>query len=155
MTSPTPIREERLSGVRFDGKDFSGRDLRKMSLKGSVFHNCNFDGVDLSHVDCEGSDFSGSTFRRTICYYTNFRNARLANTVFEPADAYGVTFTMHCKTFENMKISPLYWYAWLMFATQMWPQQKPGEDNIKDLLIGMIGATRYQKLRDLFSRRDL
>lgn len=137
-------------------EDFSGKDFRGESLSGAVYHQCSFDGANLSEVDCSYSDFSGSTFRNTNCYRTNFAHSKLAATVFEPSDCYGMTMTFECKTFENMRISQLYWYSWLMFAASMVPASGPVKDDIKSLLIGgVIGAERYIKLRDLFRRRDM
>jgi hypothetical protein len=143
-----------LVGGRYEKEDFAGNDFRGQPLAGMVFHQCNFDGCNFTDVDCTGTDFSGSSFRKAICTRTNFRNAKLANTVFEPADCYGMTLTMDCKTFENMRVSQLWWYGWLLFGTMMIPAVGPVPGNLRDVLIGAIGAERFVKLRDLFTRRE-
>jgi uncharacterized protein YjbI with pentapeptide repeats len=144
-----------LSGQRFERKDFSGQDLRRFNLSKAVFHFCNFDKANLSEVDCSGSDFMGSTFRDTTCYRTNFKDCKLAGVVFEPKDAYGVTFSFTCETFTGMRISQLWFYSWLMMAAAMVPIEPPTELTLTDKLIAMIGAERYVRLKALFARREI
>lgn len=143
-----------VSGGKYERVDYSGQDFRASSLSRMVFHHCNFDGCNLTDVDCEGTDFSGSSFRRALCTRTNFRNAKLANTVFEPQDCYGMTITMDCKTFENARVSQLWWYGWLLFGAMMIPAIGPVKGNLRDVLIATIGAERFVKLRALFTRRE-
>lgn len=135
--------------------DFSDQDLRGKDFSHGVYTRCNFDRANLSSVNCEGSDFIGSTFRQTICHRTNFKDARLGATVFEPSDAYGITITLACQTFINMKVSQLWWYCWLILLSMMQPAQEPITENLKDKLIAMIGAVRYVKLKAMFDRRDV
>lgn len=124
-------------------------------LSHSVFKNCCFDGCDLSGAACEYSDFTGSSFRDSNLYRTSFKASKLACVVFEPKDAYGITFTLECSTFENMQISQLWWFAWVMFAAKMLPTVGPIRENLHDKLVGMIGAERYVKLIELFRRREV
>ena len=145
---------EKLTHVVHDGTDFSGQDLKGRNLSDSCFKNCNFDHANLVDAVCERSDFTGSTFRKSLMTRASFKNSKLANTVFEPADCYGITFTFDCKTFENMKIGQLWWYCWLVFAASMIPASHPIKGNLKDQLIGIIGAERLIKLRNMFQRRN-
>lgn len=151
MTAPA---QEKLAGVKHEGVDFSGHDLKGRDLSHSVFVKCNFDRANLTSANCEGSDFTCSTFRKSYLTYANFKDAKMAGTVFEPTDCYGITLTMHCKTFENVNISLLHWYSWLVLTVSMTPT---GMDGIKlrDQLIGVIGAERWVKLRELFGRRNV
>jgi Pentapeptide repeats (8 copies) len=135
--------------------DFSGQDLSKLKLRQSVFFCCNFDGADLTEADCEGSDFCSSTFRRTICYRTNFKDAKLSNTLFDPKDCFGMTVTLQCKTFEGMQPSQIWWYGFLFFLTMMRPLPGPVKEPLVDNLIAMIGAERYVNLKAMFQKRDL
>src|ERR1700681_509802 len=91
-----------LTHVVHDGADFSGQDLRGRNLSDSCFRNCNFDRANLTDAICERSDFTGSSFSHSLLTRTSFKNSKLANTIFDPADCYGITFTFDCKTFENM-----------------------------------------------------
>lgn len=146
-----------LSGQKFARVDFSGHDLRGCHLTKAEFLFCNFDKANMSEVDCTGSTFTGSTFRDTICYRTNFKDCKLGGIVFEPRDAYGVTFSFTCETFTGVKISQLWFFSWLLMAAAMEPQEglKPGEIGLVDKLIAVIGAERYVRLKALFARREL
>jgi len=134
-------------------EDFSYQDLSHADLSNSKFAQCNFDYADLSEANCSHSNFAGSSFKGSICYRTNFANAKLGATIFEPRDCYGMTVTLECGSFQNMHVSPLWWYAWLILLSLMLPVTEPGDD-LKSKLIAMIGAERYVKLRSMFSRRD-
>jgi Pentapeptide repeats (8 copies) len=144
--------DELLTGRAFKGVDFSGKNLSKCDLRYSKFQWCNFDNADLSEANCEGSDFSGSTFRNSNCYRTNFKDCNLKGVVFEPRDAYGVTFSFSCQTFENMQLGQLWWFCWLQMLAKTVPTKGPVKDDIRAKLINVIGAGRYVKLDQLFKR---
>jgi uncharacterized protein YjbI with pentapeptide repeats len=159
LAQPPTFDKSRYRGVDLSKKkiyttDFSGCDLSRLKLKHSLFMNCNFDRSDMSETDCEGSEFFGSTFRDTICYRTNFKDAKLAGTLFHPKDAFGMTITLTCKTFEDMKVSKLWWYMWLMFGTLLRPECLLGEQDLRDKLIVCIGAEKYVKLGALMKQRE-
>lgn len=140
---------------KFYSQDFSGLDLTNKKMRQSMFMNCKFDGANLTEADCEGSDFFGSSFRETICYRTNFKDAKLAGTLFEPKDCFGMTITMQCQTFDGMRVSPIWLYGWLIFATMMRPVKMPAGEDLMNGVIAAIGAERYVKLRSMFTKRDL
>ncbi len=141
-----------LSRQRFYSRDFSGQDLRKVSMRGSLFSSCNFDSADLSEADCTGSDFQGSSFDQTTCYRTNFKDATLAGTRFNPKDCFGMTLTLQCKTFQGMKVGALWFYAWLLFATMMHPFGDTSD--MVDRVVTAIGPERWVKLKALFGKRQ-
>lgn len=151
---PAAIIQE-LSRQRFYKHDFSGQDLSKAKMKHSLFSECNFDNADMSEADCQGSEFFGSTFRDTKLYRTNFADAKLANTVFMPRDAFGITLTMNCKTFENMQVSQLWLLSFLMLGSMMLPETEPVKTDFRDGILAVIGAERYTKLRAMFARREM
>src|SRR5678816_3146824 len=122
---------EDLCGKKIYNRSFAGMNLAKKKLRQSLFFQCSFDDADLTDADCEGSEFVGSTFRRTICYRTNFKDAKLP-CIFEPKDCFGMTLTMQCQTFSGMKISPLWWWGWIYFATLMHPITLPGQEDLRD-----------------------
>lgn len=166
MTSVSPVVEtavpvpylvdEDLCRRKFYSRDFTGAKLYKKRMRQSLFYRCIFDDADMTEADCEGSEFTGSTFRRTNCYRTNFKDAKLGATLFEPKDCFGMTVTLQCKTFEQMKVSPLWWNIWLMLATMMHPVQPlaPGP-LMEEKLIAFIGAEKYVKLRSMLKGREL
>lgn len=151
----TALALENLSGVAWTGRDFTGQNLRGRKLNHSKFIACNFDKADLTEANCEWCDFTGSTFRDTMCTRTNFKDARLVGTVFEPKDCYGMTITLQCQTFQGMKISQLHWYSWLILASMMTPASGPVKGDLTDRLINAIGAERYVKMKNLFRNREI
>jgi hypothetical protein len=147
-------RGRNLSRQRFYSVDFSNQDLSKCLMKNTLFHGCNFDDADMSESECEGSEFFGSTFRNTICYRTNFKDAKLANTVFAPKDAFGITVSLQCKSFENMQVPQLWFLSWLLFSSMMIPDPGPIKQDFHADVLGIIGAERYVKLKALFGKRN-
>jgi hypothetical protein len=151
-----PVRPiQKWLGVKRTGENYSGLDLSGHNLSNSLFISCNFDRTDMTDVIAENSVFQGCSFRDTICYRTSFKNSKLAGSVFEPSDAYGMTITLTCETMRGVQISQMWFYSWLMFATQMEPAAGPVLEDIKAGLIAMIGAARYAKLSALFQRREM
>jgi uncharacterized protein YjbI with pentapeptide repeats len=152
----TPLLKpkEELSKQKFYSRDFSGMDFSHAKMRHSLFYQCNFNRSNMSMADCEGSEFTNSTFIDTICYRTNFKDAKLANTQFAPKECFGMTITLQCKTFENMKVSQIWWYAFLFFATLMRPTNSPIKEPLLDNLIAMIGNNRWVKLNAMFGKRD-
>lgn len=141
--------------TRFEGTSFEGQDLRGKDLSGSIYLNCNFDNADLTEANCSRCDFTCSSFRHTLLTRTNFAQSKLACTVFEPNDCYGMTITLECRTFQNATIGQIHWYSWLMFLASMMPVAVPVKDNLRDNLVALIGAERYVKLKAMFARREL
>jgi hypothetical protein len=148
-----PTAEEDLSGKRFHGRSFRGQNLARRKMKGSVFIHCCFDDADLTKADCSNSDFTASSFRNTILYGTNFANSRLAGTIFEPKDCFGMTVTLQCRTFDSMKMSPLWSMGWLAFFLMM--KHSGPAAHLPDEIIAAIGAERYAKIMSLFGKREI
>ena len=144
-----------LTGQKFEKEDFSGQDLSKKNLSGSIFSYCNFDNADMSEANCEGSDFVGSSFHNTNMYRLNGRNAKFTSSLFEPRDCYGITLTFDCKTFQNVKIGQLWWFAVLTMWASMIPAMRPVQGPLRDNLIALIGAERYAKLKQMLIAREM
>lgn len=152
----TDYRGKDLSRQKFYSEDFSMQDLRKVKLRQSTFHRCNFDGADMTEAECEGSEFSGSSFRNTNCYRTNFKDAKLGATIFEPKDCFGMTLTLQCSTFTNMKISTVWWMVWVMFASMMKPGRSVAEEEaLQNQLITAVGSEQYVRLRSHLQKREV
>lgn len=135
------------------GIDFSERDLRREPMAYQIYNNCNFDGATLPD-DCSHTRFIQCSFRRTNCRGVNFMNSVFPACVWEPDDCYGMTITINCKTFENLHISQLWFYLWLMMAASMRPAAGPVTADLRELLISFIGQDRYLKLHALLVRRS-
>jgi len=149
------FRGKDLSRQKHYGVDFSGQNLSRLRMKQSLFHRCNFDNADMTEADCEGSEFFGSTFRDTVMYRTNCKDAKLAATIFEPKDAFGLTVTLQCKTFDKMKVSPMWWYTFICLATLMLPGNVKDQELMINALIQAIGPERYVRLRTLLQKREI
>lgn len=155
MEMKKDYRGQDLSRKKFYQVDFSKQDLSRMKMRQSLFHRCNFDDADMTESDCEGTEFIGSTFRDTVMYQTNCKDAKLAGTVFMPKDAFGLTITLRCKTFDKMKVSPLWWYVWLMFGSLMQPGSVADTEELHNRLIQAVGPERYVKLTSLLHKREI
>lgn len=155
METKKEYRGRDLSRQRFYQVDFSSQDLSKLKLRQSLFHRCNFDAADMTETDCEGSEFFGSTFRNTVMYRTNCKDAKLAGCVFEPKDCFGITVTLQCKTFDKMKVSPMWWYVWMCFAGLMLPGSVRECEELQNRLIQAVGPERYVRLTTLMSKREI
>ena len=155
MSAAAQIDMSDMSRKKYYNQNFAGKDLSHKKMRSSFFYRCNFDNSDMSHTDAEGSEFVGCSFVDTTCYFTNFKDAKLAGNIFKPKDAYGMTLTMSCKTFEGMETKQLWWFAMLVFATMMVPEREPSNEDLNAKLIAMIGADRYIKLRSMFSKREI
>jgi hypothetical protein len=133
--------------------DYSGQDLSGQDLSCTDFICCRFDQADLSDANCTGCDFTGSSMKGTKCTRTNFTNAKLA-CIFYPRDCYGMTLTLHCRTFTGMSISRMWWYGFLYCAMLMQPEFEEGKDP-RDTLIALMGSEKYLKIKSLFTRRQI
>ena len=115
------FRTANLCSKKIYHQDFRNQDLSKLKMRNSLFYTCDFSNADMTETDCTESEFFGSKFNDTICYRTNFTDAKLAGSIFLPKDAYGITLSMTCRTFDGMKVSPLWWFALATFLTMMHP----------------------------------
>jgi hypothetical protein len=142
-----------LSKQKFFNKDFSDMDLKGVPMDHSVFTLCKFKNADISGNDCSYSNFSGSDLTDVIANSTNFAHSQLGCRFF-PKDAYGITLTLECKTFQGMVVGKLWWYAWLYFAAIMLPEKDEGKDLV-DILIKAIGSQKYLTLKKIFEARRM
>lgn len=142
-----------LSGKSYFNKDFSGMDLKGVPMHHSRFALCKFVGTDITGNDCSHSDFSGSDLTDVRCNGANFAHTILGCRFF-PKDAFGITVTLECRTFQGMLVNKLWWMAWVYFALIMIPE-KDGGVNLNDLLISALGSDRYIKLKKLFDARRI
>lgn len=135
------------------GEDFTGQDLRMRRMDHQIYVRCVFDHAILPK-DCSFTEFRQCSFKGTDCREVNFMHSVFPACVFEPEDCYGMTITITCKTFENLHVSQLWFYLWLMMAAAMRPAAEPVQADLRELLISFIGQDRYRKLQLLLVRRS-
>jgi hypothetical protein len=145
-----------LSNKKFYNQNFRGADFNKRDMRRSTFMYCTFDGADMSEADCTGSEFYGSSFRETNCRATNFKDANLHATLFEPSDCYGMTLTFNCSTFQDVKISRVWWDAFLFCLCGLMIPAKDGEGfDPRSAIINAIGREHFIALAEKFKQRTL
>ena|SRR6201996_9868304 len=145
---------ESLSNKQFFRKDFSGQDLSEQNLSHSTFTCCNFNKANLTKANCSYSDFTASTMIGTKCTYTDFSHTKLA-CVFRPMDAFGITWTMECRTFKGMTVNMLWWLCYIYFAIMMTPDKEKDGSDPRDKLITLMGKEKYLKLAAMFKAREI
>lgn len=143
---------EVLTGKKFSFVSFVGQDLSKQDLSHSQFIHCDFTDCNLEEADCSWSMFNGSNFTGAILRYTNFARSNLNDIKFYPKDAYGVIFSLECKTFKDMHISRNWWYGYIYFALTMDPERENGKDP-RDGVIVSMGSDRYRRLCAMYQNR--
>jgi len=152
-TQITTVRSDR-SGKHFYNRkllnyDFSGQKLDHADFRCASLIGANFDDADLSYANFEGANLRGASLKGTRCYRTNFKDACLAMSDFEPKDAFGITFTFACESFDGAKPAKLWWYMWLMMLLRM----KSPEDAMELDVIKAIGPDTYAGLQALMTNR--
>ena len=140
----------RSANKRFYQEDFSGLDLSNADFRNATFHECNFRGANLSYANFTSANCWGSDFEDAICYRANFTDAVLANTNFLPREAFGITLTLNCDSFDGMKVSNKLFQYWLYIASLMEPPDK----SLSDKLIAGLGAENYVKLAKIFREKE-
>ena len=129
--------------------DFSGQNLSHADFRCASLMGCNFNDADLSYANFEGANLRNATLVGKRCYRTNFKDAALAGSAFEPKDAFGATFTFACEAFDGMKPAKLWWYMWLMMLLRMHPPEVDMELDV----IKIIGPDRYAGLQQLMKQQ--
>lgn len=143
---PYKFRGLKLSNVDFSGLDLHGADFRQTSAP-----FCKFRKANLRFANCESANFYGCDFTDADMHRINLKDATLSDCIMEPADLFGATITLECRSFQGMKVSPGWWYGWLFYGLLM----KPPSQDMEDKLIGLLGVERYQVLRDQYVRRRM
>jgi hypothetical protein len=153
MAETLVVRADRAGKSFYNQKllnhDFSGQKLDHADFRCACLIGANFNDADLSYANFEGANLRGASLVGTRCYRTNFKDAALACSNFEPKDAFGVTFTFACESFDQAKVAKLWWYMWLMMLLRM----KPPEEDMELDVIKIIGPDRYAGLQQLMARR--
>jgi hypothetical protein len=149
VTTGDSRRTKLFYNKKFYNHSFKGQDLSHADFRSATLIGCDFTEADLSYANFEGANCRGANFTTTRLYRTNFKDAALADSIFEPKDAFGMTITLSCETFDGMKMSKLWYLVWLMLLLR----SKPPEEEMELKLINVIEPERYAGLRTLFDRR--
>lgn len=143
--------DKNFRGMKLPGGSFVGQDLRRADFRASSLPGAKFNGSDLTYASFESANCSCIDTTDAILHRTNFKDADLAGCIWAPADCFGVTLTLECKTFQGMKILPGWWYGWIFYALLM----KPPSQELEDKLIAFMGTERYTVLRQQYARRQM
>lgn len=138
------FRGLKLPGGDFSGLDLEGADFRGASLVGAKFNEANLKFAHFENANCVGSDFTDAVMHRASLKDTN-----MSRTKFLPKDAFGLTVTLECKSFQDMEISEGWWGGWLMYGLVM----KPPTEEHRARLIQAIGLAQWEILRSQYANR--
>lgn len=145
---------ERVAKKKIVGKfykhDFSvDPNMKGADLRGISALECNFDGVDLTEALMSEGNFYGSSFVDTKMSHADLSNAILANSVFKPKDAFDITVTLNCASFEGIKTDHSHFLGLINCALMM----TIDDVDLKNRIIEAIGAETYVALQKLFRSR--
>jgi uncharacterized protein YjbI with pentapeptide repeats len=154
MPTETTTEVKNFKGQKFYDHDFSNQDLRKADMRRATFIDCNFDNADMTYADCEGSNFYRSSFKNTKLYYASFKNASLAEIKFYPQNAFGLTISLDCNSFDNVEISAHYLAAWMYDISTMKVPEEIRQD-IYAICRKLIGAEKFERLAKLIEDRSI
>ena len=132
--------------------DFSGKNLQGADFRGAAVPYCDFSRCNLKFANFENSNCYGTKFDDADLHRANFKDAQMSDSSIGMAsDLYGVTFTLECKSFQGIKISPGWWWGWCFYLLLMKTPSKEAEDAI----IQAMGVERYRILHDQYARRRI
>lgn len=147
------VMKKRLAGKKFYRYEFSKdphmQDLRGADLRGISAIECDFSGVDLSESLMSEGNFYGSKFEDTNLSHADISNAIMANTVMKPRDAFDMTLTLNCASFDGMKTDNSHFLGFINFALMM----HIDDTALKNRIIEAIGAETYVAVQRMFRGR--
>ena len=116
METMTEVKKKNYYSAKLYREDFSGKDLAHANFRNASLIGCNFTDANLAYADFDSANCREANFTRSILYRANFKDAALADSIFDPKDAFGMTITLSCETVDGMKIGKIWWFVWLMMA---------------------------------------
>ena len=139
---------------KFFDTDFSGQDLTHADFRGCTLVNCNFDNSNLRYATFEGANCMGSSFRQASLYHTNFKDAILQKAILDPRDAFGMTLSIACDTFDKAELGKIWLAGWLYLP--LLAQLPEGtKEKLEAILVDLIGEERLKGLERHFADRTL
>jgi len=138
------------------GTDFRGMKLQNADFRGATLVGCLFDDADCKYANFESANCWGASFVGTNMHRANIANACFENVDFRPRDCFGLTLTLHCKTFNNWKVDHDMMKLWF-FMPVKWqlPEVKGRPGFWVEKIIGILGPERVEKLKMIFDVRQI
>lgn len=148
------LRNNQTSGKKFANRPLRGMDFSKRNGKdkedlcNADFRNAKLIDAVFDDSDCTGADFTDAncnraSFRNCKLYKATFKRSNLAGCDFEGADLRGITITLSCDTFENLRLPSKWLAAWLFF-----PMIMDIPEDVKMKLEAIIGPQTVQILKE-------
>lgn len=137
-------------GLKLPDADFTGMDLKNADFRGCSLKLAKFNNANLTYANFESANCYGADFTDAILHRTNFKDANLSSVIFKPKDAFGITVTLECKSFQDMKITRNWWAGWLFYGLIM---EVPDKD-ARDRLIQAMGVDYWEVLRTQYATRQ-
>lgn len=146
------FRGLKLHGVVFDNMDLQKADFRGAAVPFASFKNCKLQEATFEGANCTCTDFDGANVRRA-----NFKDATLCDAKFDVVDAFGLTITMDCRSFQHLKVNAGFWWGLLYYAFLMDPIASTdfNPEEVKEKLSLMFGPKRYETLKNLYLTRRM
>lgn len=144
------IGGKNFKGLKLPEAVFEGRDLKNADFRGCTLTDANFKGCNLTYANFEGANCIGADFTDAICHRTNFKDANLSSSKMHCKDMFGCTFTLVCKSFQDVDVAPGWWAGWLYYGLLM---KSPSPEH-KEKLIQAMGIERWEVLRSQYANRQ-
>lgn len=157
---PTTLTEAEIKNSRNKkyprGTDFTGLKLVHADFRGATLVECIFDDADCKYANFESANCWGASFVGANMHRANIANACFENTDFRPRDCFGLTLTLHCRTFTNWRVDHEMMKLWFFMPTT-WrlPEVKGMSDFWKRKIIAAIGEDRLNKYKMIFQTRQI
>lgn len=145
-------QKKNFRGLVFNGVDFSGMDLEKADFRSARCPYCKFHDVNARFANFEGANVMFSEWRGADLHRANFKDAQLCDADMQGVkDFFGITLTMECRSWANLKVDSGFWYGFLFYGLLM----EAPTDIDRDKLITFLGPERYTTLKTLYATRQM
>lgn len=152
-TPSDSVREGRkkvFTNQKFYGRSFADQDLSHADFRGATLCECDFSNSNLEYALFEGANCYRANFAQARLYHTNFKDAVLAQSRMDPRDAFGMTLSLTCDTFDRMELGERWLASWLYMATlALMP------DELRKKVRAIIGEPRMDALDRIFRERAI
>lgn len=143
---------KKFKSMKLHGADFSGMDLEKADFRSASCAYANFTNTNCKMLNAEGANLTLTQWSGSNLHRANLKDAITQGADFRGVkDFMGVTITLECRTWKDVKLDPGMWYGWLYYGLLMEP---PTEADKEKLLI-CLGPEHYKVLRELYANRRM
>jgi hypothetical protein len=138
------------------GTDFRGLKLVHADFRGATIVQCLFDDADCKYACFDSANAWGSSFVGTNMHRASIANACFENADFRPRDCFGLTLSLHCRTFQGWKVDHDMMKLWFfMPVTWQLPEVKGAPGWWKQKIVAVLGQERVDKLKMVFDVRQV